>query len=175
MTAHAGGPRVVVVTGVSASGKSTVGAWLARELGVPFQEGDDLHPAANRAKMASGHPLDGADRRPWLDALGRWIRTAAEDGRGGVLTCSALKRAYRDRLRETGADVWFVHLALDPELAATRIARRTGHFMPPALLGSQYADLDPLEPDEPGVTVDASGDPARVEADALRAATQPRQ
>lgn len=168
-----GGSRVVVVMGVSASGKSTVGGRLAQRLGVPFLEGDDLHSAANRAKMASGHPLDDADRRPWLAALTEWIRAAAASGRGGVAACSALKRAYRDQFRSTGADVWFLYLALDPALAAERIARRTGHFMPPELLGSQYATLDPLHADEPGATVDASGAPERVMADALHAVCGP--
>ncbi|MFJ9814183.1 gluconokinase [Streptomyces sp. NPDC101151] len=159
--------------GVSASGKSTVGAHLAQQLGVPFMEGDDLHPAANRAKMASGHPLDDADRRPWLAALAEWIRTTAASGQGGVATCSALKRAYRDQFRRTGADVWFVYLALDHAVAAERIARRKGHFMPPQLLDSQYDTLDPLHADEPGVTIDASGSPEQVLAAALRAVCEP--
>ncbi|AGS71058.1 gluconokinase [Streptomyces collinus] len=173
MADMAGGSRVVVVMGVSASGKSTVGARLAHRLGVPFLEGDDLHSAANRAKMASGHPLDDADRRAWLAALTQWIRAAAANGSGGVVSCSSLRRAYRDRFRATGADVWFLYLALDPVLAAERIARRTGHFMPPELLGSQYATLDPLQADEPGVTIDASGGPERVMAQALRAVCGP--
>ncbi|MFG3659825.1 gluconokinase [Streptomyces sp. NPDC047706] len=167
------GTRVVVVTGVSASGKSTVGVRLARRLGVPFLEGDDLHPEANRAKMASGHPLDDADRRPWLAALAAWIRSAAASGRGGVVTCSALKREYRDQFRRTGAHVWFLHLSVDRATAAERIARRKGHFMPPRLLDSQYEVLEPLEPDEPGATVEASGSPEDVLAAALRAATGP--
>ncbi|MFD7438924.1 gluconokinase [Streptomyces sp. NPDC059861] len=160
--------RVVIVMGVSASGKSTVGARLAQQLGVPFLEGDDLHPAANRAKMASGHPLDDADRRPWLAALTEWIRSAAATGRGGVVTCSALKREYRDQFRRTGADVWFLHLALDRAVAAERIAHRKGHFMPPRLLDSQLDLLEPLQADEPGATVDASGSPGHVLAAALR-------
>ncbi|MFE1879975.1 gluconokinase [Streptomyces diastatochromogenes] len=159
--------------GVSASGKSTVGARLAQRLGVPFLEGDDLHPASNRAKMASGHPLDEADRRPWLAALTEWIRTTASSAHGGVASCSALKRAYRDQFRRTGADVWFVYLALDREVAAERIARRKGHFMPPELLDSQYDTLDPLHADEPGVTIDASGSPEQVMAAALEAACEP--
>ena len=112
-----GGSRVVIVMGVSGSGKSTVGARLADRLGVPFLEGDDLHSASNRAKMASGHPLDDADRQPWLAALTQWIRTTASSGHGGVASCSALKRAYRDQFRRTGADVWFVYLALDRAVA----------------------------------------------------------
>jgi gluconokinase len=166
------GSRVVVVMGVSASGKSTVGARLAQRLGVPFLEGDDLHPAANRAKMASGHPLDDADRRPWLAALTEWIR-AASGGQGGVASCSALKRAYRDQFRRTGADLWFVYLALDRAVAADRIAHRKGHFMPPALLDSQYATLDPLHSDEQGVTIDASRDTDQVVRAALRSVCGP--
>lgn len=166
------GPRVVIVMGVSASGKSTVAARLARRLDVPFLEGDDLHSAAGRAKMASGHPLDDADRGPWLAALARWIRSAADE-RGGVVTCSALRRRYRDELRSTGADVCFVHLALDRRLAAQRIAARKGHFMPPELLDSQYETLEPLQGDEPGVTVDAAATPEQVVAAALRAVTEP--
>ncbi len=159
---------VVIVMGVSASGKSTVGALLAERLGVPFLEGDDLHPAANRAKMASGHPLDDTDRRPWLAALTEWIEAAASNG-GGVASCSALKRAYRDQFRSTGADVWFLHLALDRAVAAERIAHRKGHFMPPELLDSQFETLEPLRADEPGATVDASGSTTEVVEAALRA------
>ncbi|WP_317633529.1 gluconokinase [Streptomyces sp. HUAS TT20] len=163
---------MVVVMGVSASGKSMVGTLLAQRLGVPFLEGDDLHPAANRAKMASGHPLDEADRRPWLEALTAWIRTAAGE-RGGVVSCSALRRAYRDQFRRTGANVQFLHLALDPDVAAERIARRKGHFMPPKLLNSQFETLEPLQADEPGLTVDASRSTAEILESALRRLTRP--
>ncbi|QOV47433.1 gluconokinase [Streptomyces chromofuscus] len=159
--------------GVSAPGKSTVGTQLAQHLGVPFLEGDELHPAANLAKMASGHPLDDDDRRPWLASLTEWISSAAASGRGGVAACSALKREYRDQFRRTGADVWFVHLALDRAVARERIAHRKGHFMPPRLLDSQYAILDPLQADEPGLTVDASGSPGEVLAAALRSVAGP--
>ncbi|MFE5891074.1 gluconokinase [Streptomyces sp. NPDC056468] len=175
MTAKVDSPRVVIVMGVSASGKSTVGARLAQRLGVPFLEGDELHSAAERAKMAAGHPLDDADRRPWLTALARWIRSAVSHGRGGVVACSSLKRRYRDELRSAGegAKVSFVHLAIDRRSAAERIARRKGHFMPPGLLDSQYAILEPLQADEPGVTVDASATPEQVMAAALRAVAEP--
>lgn len=166
------GAPVVVVMGVSASGKSTVGASPAERLGVPFLEGDDLHSTASRAKPASGRPLDDADREPWPAALAAWVRQAAR-GRGGVVTCSALRRAYRDELRATGADVRFVHLALDARVAARRIAARTGHFMLPRLLGAQYDTLEPLQPDEPGVTVDASGSPEQVVSAVLRALGEP--
>ena len=168
-----GGSRVVIGMGVSGSGKTTVGARLADRLGVPFLEGDDLHSASNRAKMASGHPLDDADRQPWLAALTQWIRTTASSGHGGVASCSALKRAYRDQFRRTGADVWFVYRALDREVAQKRMARRRGHFMPARLLDSQYGTLDPLHADEPGVTIDASGSPAQVLAEAIRAVSGP--
>ncbi|GGW47566.1 gluconokinase [Streptomyces lucensis JCM 4490] len=173
MAATVGGSRVVIVMGVSGSGKSTVGTRLAERLGVPFLEGDDLHPVANRVKMASGQPLDDADRRPWLAALTEWIRRTASSGHGGVAACSALRRAYRDEFRRTGANVWFVYLALDREVAEERMARRTGHFMPAELLDSQYATLDPLHAGEPGVTVDASGSPERVLAAAVRAVSRP--
>ncbi|GAA4878024.1 gluconokinase, GntK/IdnK-type [Kitasatospora terrestris] len=164
------GNRVVIVTGVSASGKTTVGRLLADRLDVPFADADDLHPAANRAKMASGRPLDDADRRPWLAAVAAWIRTTAEQG-GGVIACSALRRDYRDRLRPPGAEVWFLHLSLDPAVALERITARHGHFMPPQLLDSQYRLLEPLRPDEPGATVDASGSAERTVETALRALT----
>ncbi|MFF9091216.1 gluconokinase [Streptomyces sp. NPDC014991] len=164
-----GGSRVVIVMGVSGSGKSTVGAGLANLLGVSFLEGDDLHSAANRAKMASGRPLDDSDRLPWLAALTEWIRTTVSSGHGGVVSCSALKRAYRDQFRRTGADLWFVHLALDREVAAERMAHREGHFMSAELLDSQYGSLEPLHADEPGITVDASGSPEQVMAAAVRA------
>ncbi|KUO10795.1 gluconokinase [Streptomyces sp. DSM 15324] len=163
------GPTVVVVMGVSGSGKSTVGQLLAQRLALPFLDADDLHPAANRAKMAAGRPLDDGDRRPWLSALAGWIREATDSGRGGVMACSALKRAYRDLFREAGAGVWFLYLALDPTAAARRVALRTGHFMPPRLEDSQYDVLEPLEPDEAGMTVDAATAPRTIAEEAVRA------
>ncbi|WP_328430322.1 gluconokinase [Streptomyces sp. NBC_00443] len=161
--------------GVSASGKSTVGAWLAQQLGVPFLEGDELHSAAEIAKMAAGHPLDDTDRRPWLASLSQRIRSAVSHGRGGVVACSSLKRRYRDALRSAGegANVSFVYLALDRRSAGERIARRKGHFMPPGLLDSQFATLEPLQADEPGVTVDASAPQEQVVAAALQAVAEP--
>ncbi|MEU0678100.1 gluconokinase [Streptomyces sp. NPDC006172] len=153
---------VVVVMGVSGSGKSTVGRLLAQRLGLPFLEADDLHPAANRAKMAAGRPLDDVDRRPWLTALAAWVREATDSGRGGVMACSALKRDYRDLLRGAAAGVWFLHLALDRASAARRVSARVGHFMPSALEDSQYTDLEPLQPDEAGLTVDATAAPRTI-------------
>ena len=166
------GERVVIVMGVSACGKTSVGRRLAHRLGVPFADADDLHSAANRAKMASGRPLDDTDRRPWLSALARWIRAAAERD-GGVMACSALRRDYRDRLRPPGAEVWFLHLSLDPAVALERISARRGHFMPPELLDSQYLLLEPLQTGEPGATVDASGGTEETVEAALRALARP--
>ncbi|MEU6658655.1 gluconokinase [Streptomyces sp. NPDC046821] len=162
-------PTIIVVMGVSGVGKSTVGQLLAQRLALPFLDADELHPAANRAKMAAGRPLDDADRLPWLLALADRIREATDSGRGGVLACSALKREYRDLLRDAGAHVWFVYLALDRTSAARRGARRTGHFMPPRLEDSQYAALEPLEPDEAGMTVDAAAAPRTIVEEVVKA------
>jgi gluconokinase len=156
---------IIVVMGVSGSGKSTVGRMLAERLGVPYAEGDDFHPAANVAKMAAGQPLTDEDRWPWLRSLADWI--AGHAGTGGVITCSALKRAYRDVLASAGTPVWFLHLAGEREVIAARLAGRSGHFMPAALLGSQFADLEQLGPDEPGATVDISVAPEEI-LEALR-------
>lgn len=142
--------RPVVVIGVSGSGKSTIGAALARRLGVPFEDADHLHPPANIAKMAAGEPLTDDDRYPWLDSVGQWLATHHE----GVMSCSALKRAYRDRLRRHNPSAYFLHLRGRPELIALRLAARPGHFMPATLLQSQLDTLEPLGADEPGVTVD---------------------
>ncbi|MFJ3921978.1 gluconokinase [Streptomyces sp. NPDC090022] len=147
--------------GVSGTGKTTVGRLLAAALGLPYAEGDAFHPAANVAKMASGVPLDDADRWPWLDAVGAWARVAAAEG-GGVVAASSLKRAYRDRLRAAAPGVVFVHLAGDRALIAGRMAARTGHFMPATLLDSQFATLEPLQDDERGVTVDVRGTPQDI-------------
>ncbi|WP_405726751.1 gluconokinase [Streptomyces sp. NBC_01537] len=149
-------PVIVVVLGVSGAGKSTVGAAVAEELGVPFLEGDDFHPAANVAKMTAGLPLDDADREPWLRALADRIRQSDRAGQGLVVACSALKRAYRDELRAAGPRLWCLYLALDRDTANARVSGRTGHFMPARLVDSQFETLEPLEPDEPGATVDAT-------------------
>nr|WP_082764023.1 gluconokinase [Frondihabitans sp. PAMC 28766] len=150
--------------GVSGSGKTTVAELLASRLGWDFAEGDRLHPEANVAKMAAGIPLDDADRWPWLDAIASWIRTHTDAGQPGVITCSALKRAYRDVLR--GPNVVFVHLVAAADLLAVRVAQRPGHFMPASLLGSQLALLEPLGPDERQVVID-TGRPASVEVDEI--------
>ncbi|OBG91734.1 gluconate kinase [Mycobacterium sp. E3251] len=140
-----------MVMGVSGSGKSTVGMALARRLRVPFVDADTLHPPANIAKMASGEPLDDDDRYPWLETVGQWLAGHRE---GGVVSCSALKRKYRDQLRAHCPQVEFLHLAGSPALIRARLAARTAHFMPAALLRSQFDALEPLGPGEAGATVD---------------------
>jgi gluconokinase len=160
-------PHVVVVMGVAGTGKTTIGRLLARDLGVPYAEGDDFHPLENIAKMSAGTPLDDDDRWPWLDAIGRWAHGRA--GLGGVVSSSALKRAYRDRLRAAAPGAVFLHLTGGHELIARRMAAREGHFMPARLLDSQFAALEPLEADERGVAVDVSGGPGEITARALQA------
>ncbi|MHA3021915.1 gluconokinase [Mycobacterium sp. BMJ-28] len=142
----------IVVMGVSGSGKSTVGAALAQRLRVPFADADDFHPPANIEKMKAGHPLDDADRGPWLDAIGRWL--GEHCAAGGVMSCSALKRRYRDQLRGHCAGTEFLHLSGTPEVIGARQASRPGHFMPASLLASQFDTLEPLAADEGGVVID---------------------
>ncbi|WP_153035608.1 gluconokinase [Amycolatopsis sp. YIM 10] len=155
---------VVVVMGVSGSGKTTVGTGLAEGLGVAYAEADSFHPKANIEKMTAGTPLTDEDRWPWLDAIAGWIREHQETG--GVVTSSALKRRYRDVLR-SGGEVWFVHLDGPREVIAERLAGRSGHFMPPSLLDSQFADLEPLAEDERGVVLDVTEPPAEIIRKAL--------
>ncbi|WP_411103942.1 gluconokinase [Streptomyces sp. cmx-4-9] len=160
--------RVIVVMGVAGTGKTTVGRLLAEALGIPYAEGDAFHPAANVAKMSAGTPLDDADRWPWLDAIGTWVRNSAGT-RGGVVSASALKRCYRDRLRTAAPDAVFVHLTGQRPLIEQRMAARKGHFMPTTLLDSQFAALEPLQADEACVVVDVSGTPQDITARALAA------
>jgi gluconokinase len=138
--------------GVSGSGKSTVGAALAQRIRVPFADADDFHPPANIAKMTAGQALDDDDRYPWLEAIGEWLAERCTDG--GVMSCSALKRKYRDQLRRHCADVEFLHLSGTPEVISRRQASRPGHFMPASLLKSQFDTLEPLGPDERGIAID---------------------
>ncbi|MEA5365680.1 gluconokinase [Amycolatopsis sp., V23-08] len=157
---------VIVVMGVSGSGKTTVGTELADALGVEYAEADTFHPQANIDKMTAGIALTDADRAPWLEAIAGWIRAHQESG--GVVTSSALKRRYRDVLR-TGGKVWFAHLHGDREVLAERMKTRKGHFMPVSLLDSQLADLEPLEPDEPGAIFDIRETPDEITEAALTA------
>jgi gluconokinase len=149
---HCSPDTSVVVMGVSGSGKSAVGAALARRLDVQFADADSFHSAANVAKMSAGIPLDDIDRRPWLDAVGRWLA----DHDSGVMSCSALKRTYRDQLRSHRDDIEFLHLTGSPELIGGRQADRPDHFMPSSLVMSQFATLEPLDPDEQGMAVDVA-------------------
>jgi carbohydrate kinase (thermoresistant glucokinase family) len=144
----------VVVMGVSGCGKTTVGEYLAESLRVPFVEGDGFHPASNLESLHKGVPLDDRSRSPWLAAIEGRLRTAGPE-EGLVVTCSALRRIYRELLRAAHPDVFFVHLALDEEQATARVAGRTSHVMPASLVPSQFKDLEPLEGDEAGMTVDA--------------------
>ena len=149
-------PVHVIVMGVSGTGKSSVAEARSRELGSRFIEGDALHPESNVRKMAAGTPLTDEDRWPWLDLIVEAMREEA--GRGGslVVTCSALKRSYREVLAANGARTVFVHLAGSRELIASRLGGREGHFFPQALLDSQFDTLEPLRPEENGFTVDVA-------------------
>jgi gluconokinase len=148
-------PQHLVVMGVAGVGKTTIALRLRDRLDLEYAEGDDFHPAANVAKMTAGEPLTDADRSPWLEALAAWIDQRHAEGRSTVTTCSALRRRYRDILRSGGADPYFVHLHGPEELIRRRMERRE-HFMPPALLRSQFDTLEPLESDEAGMTVDVT-------------------
>ncbi|SNR72629.1 gluconate kinase, SKI family [Blastococcus mobilis] len=170
MAAHDSPPTTsIVVMGVSGSGKSTVAAGLVERLGWEFAEGDDFHPPANVEKMRSGRPLDDDDRWPWLRILAAWIGEHERAGTPVVVTCSALKRSYRDLLRDGHPSVWFAHVTADAELLRKRVEQRTGHYMPSSLLESQLATLEPLQPDEPGASISGAGAPADVVAELLRA------
>ena len=147
----------LVVMGVSGSGKTTVAELLARQLGWPFMEGDRLHPPANVEKMRQGTPLTDADRTPWLDQIGEELKSWAAAGKSGVLTCSALKRAYRDRIRSARPDVRFIYIKGSEALIEARVAARHHEYMPASLLRSQFDTLQEPTPDEQVVTVDAGG------------------
>jgi gluconokinase len=158
-----------VIMGVCGSGKSLIGAQLARELDIEFVEGDGLHPPDNVQRMATGIPLTDDDRRGWLIAIAGRLREAKRAGRGLVISCSALKRSYRDLLRSVvDADVRFVYLAGSRALLAERLAQRRGHFMPPALLGSQLAILEEPSPDEGAWVCDISQAPDAIVADLVK-------
>ncbi|ALR12773.1 gluconate kinase [Mycobacteroides saopaulense] len=161
-------PPVVVVMGVAGVGKTTVARLLAQRLGAPYAEADDFHPEANIAKMSAGIPLDDDDRWPWLRQIAEWMSERGREGAGGVITCSALKRRYRDVLRAGYPDAFFVHLSGDRVLIGDRMSHRAGHFMPTSLLDSQYDILEPLQPDERGAVLDVSAGPDELVAEALR-------
>ena len=151
-----------VVMGVSGCGKSEIGRRLAAALGIAYAEGDDDHPPANVARMAAGTPLTDVDRRDWLHLLQARIVQAAVQDAGLVLSCSSLKRRYRDLLRAGDPALLFVHLQGERELIAQRMRERPGHFMPPALLESQLRDLEPLQPDEAGLVLDIASTPEQL-------------
>jgi gluconokinase len=152
--------------GVSGSGKSTIAGILAGQLGWDLAEGDDLHPAANVAKMSAGIPLADADRQPWLDRVAVWIRNHTATGLPGIITCSALKRSYRDKL--AGDGVVFVHLTGSKEIIGQRLTARMDHYMPPTLLDSQIATLEPPEADENALPVMVGRAPSEIAAEIIR-------
>jgi len=155
-------PTVLVFMGVTGSGKSAVAALLALRLGWPFEEGDALHPPANIEKMALGNPLTDADRWPWLERVAGWIEDRLDAGENGLVTCSALKRSYRDLINRRGTGVAFVYLKGSRETIAARLAARHGHFMPPNLLDSQLADLEEPAPDEPSIRIEIGPSAAEI-------------
>jgi carbohydrate kinase (thermoresistant glucokinase family) len=159
-------PPILVVMGVAGTGKSTVAGLLAERLNWELQEGDDLHPPANVAKMSAGTPLTDEDRWPWLDAIAAWMGRKADRGEPGIVTCSALKRSYRDRLRRP--NVIFVFLNGPREVIEARMAARKHHYMPVSLLHSQLATLEPPTADENVLMVNLSAAPEEEVAQVLR-------
>ena len=159
---HRQAPHIAVIMGVSGSGKTTIGRVLARRLGWLFLEGDALHPPENIAKMKAGHPLDDEDRAPWLAAVAARIDQWRDDGKCGVVACSALKRRYRDIIIGGRADVRLIYLEGSRALIGERLAQRHDHFMPASLLDSQFAALEPPTADEDAITV-----PVDVPVDAI--------
>lgn len=160
-------PRHIVVMGISGSGKTTIATRLAEELGWVFAEADEFHSASNIEKMSAGTPLTDDDRRPWLASMKAWLSEQAQSGRSTVVTCSALRRSYRDILTQAEGTTSFVHLVGDPALIRERMKTRSGHFMPESLLPSQLSTLEPLEPDEPGVKIENVGAPESVTAEVI--------
>ena len=167
--------RYVVVMGVAGCGKSTVAKLAAERLGWYFVEGDSLHPPANVEKMSTGIPLDDDDRRPWLEEIAATIRRWRSEGHSGVIACSALRRSYRDTIAAGENDVCFVHLHGERNLIAQRLAERRGHFMPIALLDSQFATLEPPTGGERAISLDVAVNPAQLVDDVVRTVTRTRQ
>jgi gluconokinase len=153
---------ILLVMGVSGSGKTTIGAMLAGRLGWTYAEADDFHPAANVEKMHAGHPLTDEDRWPWLKAIAAWMDERIAAGEPAVVTCSALKRSYRDLLRDNRPEVKLVYLEGSKELIGRRMVARHGHFFPKELLDSQFRDLEPPGPGEDALVVSIDADPAKV-------------
>ena len=170
MTLLNDGPIVVVVMGVSGSGKSTVGKALAEQLGCSYFDADDFHAPDAIAKMKSGQPLDDRDRMPWLGRIAQKIETLVADDESGVISCSALKRAYRDILFDSipRARIALVYLRGSYDLIRGRLAARQGHFMPPSLLESQFAQLEEPRPDEQPIKIDIAPAPEAITAAILR-------
>ena len=164
---------IAVLMGVSGSGKTLIGEALAGSIGGRFIEGDQYHPQANISRMASGQPLRDEDRWGWLDAIAAEIASADRAGGTLVVACSALKRAYRDRLRAASERIVFIYLEVSRDTAAARVAARRGHFMPPSLIDSQFAALEPPAPDEEALYLDGAGDPADLVSQALAALRVP--
>ena len=162
-------PVVLVLMGVSGCGKTTVAEIIAQRLRWPFEEGDALHPPENVAKMHAGHPLDDADRAPWLARVADWVDARLDAGESGVITCSALKRKYRELIARRGRDIEFVYLHGSRELIASRLAGRQGHFMPASLLDTQFATLEEPGPDEPAIRVEIGDAPEVIAAEIIDA------
>ena len=154
--------RVILLMGVAGSGKTTLGEALAREFGWPFRDADSFHPEANIDKMSRGEALTDADRWPWLDAIADWIDERRRSDQRGIISCSALKRIYRDRLLTGRPDVRLVYLKGDRALIGTRMAAREGHFMPTALLDSQFQTLEEPTPEEWPLVVPVDSSPRRI-------------
>jgi carbohydrate kinase (thermoresistant glucokinase family) len=161
-------PVVLVLMGVSGCGKTTVAAILSGRLGWPFEEGDALHPPSNIEKMKAGHPLTDDDRAPWLEKVAEWVEERLDAGESGLITCSALKRAYREVINRRGTGVEFVYLAGSRETIAARLAARHGHFMPPGLLDSQFRTLEPPQPRERPITVSIDASVETIINDIIR-------
>lgn len=160
---------IVVLAGVSGSGKTTVGVLLAERFGWPFTDGDLLHPEVNIEKMERGEPLTDEDRLPWLRAIGGWMDARLASGEPGLVACSALKRSYRDLLLTPRPATRMAFLDIRPDVAAARLAARHGHFFRPSLLGSQFADLELPSPDEAAVTlIPVTGGPDQTASEVAR-------
>ena len=159
---------VLVLMGVSGAGKTTVARILAGRLGWPFQEGDELHPQANIDKMKAGQPLTDADRLSWLVAVAGWVDGRLDGGENGIITCSALKRSYRDVINRRGSGVVFGFLSGTKAAIAPRVVARQAHFMPSSLLDSQFVDLEEPGPDEPHIRVDVGLPPGAIAEAILR-------